>query len=182
MGVGVGAVVQPQSIVTGVGAMLPNPSGAFLFPNTPNIADFLTFLATSVQSPATARPYSSPWPGYAFNQALLTVIRTPIAAGILYPLAVYNLATHILFAITPDVAGQNYFSLKRGTEAGGFGLVQPSTGVVVASSDQGTSSTLAQPKWASNITVGQLALMKTPWGREYLTYAQSAGPNVWGLT
>ena len=74
--------------------MLPNPSGAFLLPEYPlNIADFLTFLATTVQIPVAALPYSSPWPGYAFNQAMLTVIQIPVAVGVLYPLAVYNLAT-----------------------------------------------------------------------------------------
>jgi len=162
--------------------MLPNPSGAFLFPNTPNIADFLTFLATSVQIPVAALPYSSPWPGYAFNQAMLTVIRIPVPLGVLYPLAVYNLATAILFAITPDVSGQNYFALKRGPGAGGFNLNAPSTGLVVASSDVSTSVTLVPPTWAAGLTIGQLELAKTPWGREYLSFAQSFGPTIWGVT
>ena len=52
----------------------------------------------------------------------------------------------------------------------------------MASSDVSTSQSLAQPTWAAGLTIGQLGMMRTPWGREYLSYAQSFGPTIWGVT
>ena len=159
------------------------PGGGFLFPTTPNLVDFLTFLSTSVQVPAAALPGTSPWPGYALNQAVGLVLSPPNnPAPILYVLASYNCATHLLFAITPDVAGQNYFQTARSSSAQGFGLVQGTTGLVQSSSDEVTSVTLTAPKWASGLTASQLGFYKTPWGREYLAYQQSYGPTIVDLT
>jgi hypothetical protein len=178
---GAGAVSQRAATVAAVGYEY-DPNGGFLFPTTPNIVDFLTFLGTSVQIPPTALPPSSPWPQYALTQAIALVLQPPYVPGITYTLAVYNCATHLLFTIAPDQPGQNYFTSKRGPGAGGFNLIAPSTGVVVASSDESTSTTLAQPKWAAGLTVGQLGFYKTPWGRDYLSYIQSYGPSIWGLS
>lgn len=154
----------------------------FVTPDTPNLADFLTFLATSVQIPVEALPSNSPWPGYAFNQALaLTIPPGALIPGVIYSLAVYNGATHILFAITPDQPGQNYFQNARGTGTGGYGLISPTTGLVSSSSDQNTSQTLAEPVWASQLTVDQLDFYKTPWGRAFLAWNQKYGQNAWVL-
>lgn len=164
-------------VVTATGAESPS-FGGFLFPLVPNIVDFLEFLASSVQIPAAALPATSPWPGYAFKQALTLV---PLAgAGILDTLAVYNCATHMLISITPDISGQNWFSRAR--SVAGFGLVTLSTGLVAGSSDNGTSVSLATPDWARRLTVGQLGFYKTPWGREYLGYIQSYGPTIVGIS
>jgi hypothetical protein len=177
---------------------------AFVTPNTPNLTDFLDFLSESVQIPSAALPALSPWPGYAFNQAMLTVVSGPGDSGcwgwppgmvppngglgILYTLAVYNCATHLLFMITPDQSGQTYFADARASTTstnfpnGGFGLNTPSMGLVVSASDEATSSTLKTPNWAAGMTIGQLELFQTPWGRAYLSYAQSYGPTIVGLT
>jgi len=152
----------------------------FVTPATPSLVDFKTFLAESVQIPVEALPVDSPWPGYAFDQAM---ILTPAAGvGVLYSLAVYNGATAILFMITPDQNGQTYFADARGNGPTGFGLIVPSTGLIAASSDQGTSATLVPPRWADGLTVGQLEFYKTPWGRAYLSYLQSYGETIVGLT
>ena len=157
-------------------------SGGFVTPNRPNLPDFLVFLQT-VNIPEAALPDDSPYPGYALNQAIALVLQPPFLPGIAYTLACYNCATHLLFVITPDTPPSNYFATMRGTTAEGLGLVVPSTGLVSDSAnDQGTSVSLAEPKWAKGLTVGQLGFFKTPWGREYLSYQQSYGPSVWGLT
>jgi hypothetical protein len=170
---------------------------AFITPLTPNLVDFTTFLTDSVQIPVAALPLDSPWPSYAFNQAMaLTPCLgcgfnypfTPTGGGILYTLAVYNCATALLFLIAPDQSGQTYFVDARSSQPstnfpnGGFGLIAPKTGLVVASSDESTSTTLTAPKWADGLTVGQLGFFQSPWGRYYLSYIQSAGPSVVGLT
>lgn len=154
-------------------------SPAFATPGKPNLPDFLIFL-TTVEIPIEVLPVDSPWPGYALAQAIDLVLRLPCSPGILYTLACYNGATHILFAITPDQTGQTYFKEKR--SSAGFALNQPATGLVVSASDQGTSSTNAVPDWAKGLTVGQLDFYKTPWGRVYLQYQQSYGPTIVGLT
>ena len=174
---------------------------SFVTPSTPNLVDFTTYIETSVQIPTAALPTNDPFIGYAFDIALATCISGPTwcgipgsttagpsALGVLYPLAVYNLGVATLFQITPDQPGQTYFADARSSAvsanfpSGGFGLNQVSTGLVVSSSDEGTSATLVAPTWAANLTIGQLQLMKTYWGQSYLDYAQKYGPNIWGVT
>lgn len=149
----------------------------FTNPTTPNLTDFLTFLANEVQIPSAALPSDSPYPQWCLDQAVARCI--PIGGnGILYVLAVYNLATAILFQITPDQVGQTYFADARKQ----FNLLSFMAGAVQATSDESTSTTLKVPDFVSTLTVGQLNLMQTPWGRVYLDYAQAAGPNIWGLS
>jgi hypothetical protein len=176
-------------------------AGGFVNPLRPNLPDFLTFLVESVQIPTAALPTNDPFTGYAFDIALATCISGPVwcgipgssttgpsALGILYTLAVYNLGVATLFQITPDQSGQTYFADARNSAVsanfpnGGFGLNQVSTGLVQASSDEGTSATLVAPTWAAGLTVGQLQLMKTYWGQQYLSFSQSYGPTIVGLT
>ena len=161
----------------------------FVTPNTPNVTDFTTFIETSVQIPTAALPTNSPWIGYAFNQAMAIANVPPSTIpGIVYTLAVYNGATHILFLITPDQVGQTYFSDARSNLAsenfpqGGFSLNLPQVGTVTSTFDQGTGTTLTTPEWAKGLTIGQLGFMQTVWGRDFLSYLQSYGPNIVGVT
>ena len=154
---------------------------AFTDLTTPNITDFWTFLDTSVQIPTSALPANSVWPQYALNQILDLILQPPGGSGLLLCLAAYNGATHILLSITPDQSGQTYFADARGNGPSGFNLVNPSTGIVQASSDQSTSQSLATPDWAKMMTVGDLDFYKTPWGRYFLNWQQSYGPTIWGL-
>ena len=158
----------------------------FITPLVPNLTDYTTFLTTSVQIPTAALPTNSPWIGYSFNQAM--DLTTSLGGGVIYTLAVYNCATHLLFAITPDQSGQTYFADARSSKTstnfpnGGFGLNVPTTGLVVSTSDEGSSTSLTAPKWASMLTVGQLGFFATVYGRYYLSYIQSAGSSIVGLT
>ena len=168
---GTGATIQGPQVLAAVGNV-----GGFVSPSSPNYTDFLNFLATSVQIPGTALPSTSPWPEYAFAQAMTIVQAAPV--GVVYSLAVYNLATHLLMLITPDQPGSNYFANARQD----MKLLQPSTGLIVSTSDNGTSATNIAPEWAKGLTVSQLGYYRTPWGRDYLGYAQSYGGTIVGLT
>jgi len=64
----------------------------------------------------------------------------------------------------------------------GLGLNTFTVGVVSSASDQGTSAGLIVPDFFKTLTLLDLDLMKTPWGRTYLELAQLSGPNVWGLS
>lgn len=186
---GVGAVSQAPQTASGVASII-NTTNDFLLPHTPNVVDFLWWLNTSVQIPPAALPVSSQWPQYALWQALELVLREEQprhwphgnhSGSIMYVLACYNCSTHLLLSITPDVPGQNFFASARGNGAGGYSLVNPSTGIIAATSDESTSATLASPDWAKRLTIGDLDFFKTPWGRYYLNYNQSFG-TLWGLT
>ena len=150
---------------------------AFVNPTAPNLADFETFLTTQgvpyagLSDPAFVQ-YAL---DYAQNVALLPPADMP---AILYVLAVYNLGTHRLIRIGPDATGQTWFSTARAQ----YKLLSFGLGPVVASADQGTSQTLAQPEWFKGMTISALDLAKTPWGVEYLDYAQQYGPNIVGLS
>lgn len=177
---GVAAGVQAPQTGKVLGYESPS-NGGFLFPNTPNIVDFLDYLAVTVQIPSQALPATSPWPQYCLTQAIGMVLAPPVAAGVpgvSYSLTVYNCATHLLFTVTPDVAGQNWFTNWRQANA----ILKPSTGLVAATSDESTSATLSSPDWTKRMTVGQLGFYKTPWGRAYLDWQMSYGPNIVGVT
>lgn len=111
-------------------------------------------------------------------------------APAVYQLMVYNLGGAYLaqFAQDPSPLPDPPFIVVDGVSYGFWSYLRKSTGLngfvsglVTASSDEGTSVSLAQPKWADNLTMGQLQLTNTPWGRTYLGWAQDAGA-AWGMS
>lgn len=111
-------------------------------------------------------------------------------APAIYQLMVYNLGGAYMaqFAQDPsplpdppyiDVDGVKYGFwgyLRKTNNMNGF-----TSGIVQASSDEGTSVSLVAPKWADNLTAGQLQLTNTPWGRTYLGWAMDPG-TAWGIS
>lgn len=111
-------------------------------------------------------------------------------APAIYQLMVYNLGGAYLaqFAQDPNplpdppyIVFENapygfWAYLRKTNNMNGF-----TSGIVVGSSDEGTAVQLTAPKWADNLTLGQLQLTNTPWGRAYLGWAQDAGTG-WGLS
>lgn len=150
----------------------------FTNPTTPNQADYLLFLRGTVNIKATLLP----------DDADIIVMSLAIAQEIvndqlacasarMYTLAVYNLATDRLINYAPDEQNQTYFrDLRKDMK-----INQPSVGVVSASSDESTSTTLLNPEQMKYFTLRDLQMLKTPYGREYLGLAQSVG-TLWGLT
>lgn len=55
-------------------------------------------------------------------------------------------------------------------------------GIVGSTSDLSTSVSLDVPEFFKHLTLDQLQLLKTPYGRAYLRLAQRYGPTVWGIT
>lgn len=150
---------------------------AWTDPNSPNLADFTSFVTDSMAIPVSALPTNSVWIGYAFNQAMDLVFGPPWISGLSYTLAVYNCAGHLLLFITPDQTGQTYFADARAQ----FDLLSFRPGAIDASGDQGTNSAFATPEQLRSLTVGDLDFLKTPWGRAYLAYAMDFGP-IGGIT
>lgn len=153
-------------------------SGTFTDPTTPNISDYTTFLR-NIGIGTTYLPDSSQWITSTFNVAIDTVNTVlSLASGLAYTLAVYNLGADRLINYAIDVQGQNYFTQIRQQ----FGITNFSPGMVSASSDEGTGESLLNPEFMKTMTMGDLQMTKTPYGRQYMAFAQEYGPTIWGLT
>jgi hypothetical protein len=146
----------------------------FADPNTPNLADFLLFCENFVGINPLILPSNSPFYGFALNQALGLVIRG--RGGIDYTLAVYNGGAHILIRIAPDQPGRSKEVGSLHNMRVKYNLDKPvAAGVVAASSDQGTSMTLAVSDSLKQLTLTDLNFMKTPYGQEMLARNQDFG-------
>lgn len=120
---------------------------------------------------------------WALNYALEVAIPGPqLGPGMTgfagsYVMSVYNLGLHQLLKIAPD-SQTMFFSNARQQ----YGLTSLRPGVVMASEDQGTSQSLVVPEFFHGLTLSDLDLIKTPYGREYLGYAQMYGANIVGCS
>ena len=153
---------------------------AFTDPGTPNLADFITFAegqgVPSADVPTDADAVFQPQ--WALSDAQDRVIgQTSVGSTPLYMryvLAVYNLALHLWITQGGDLPGQTFFQSSRAA----FNLNSFLGGVILASGDEGTSNTIMVPEFLKGMTMDDLDLIKTPWGRQYMGYAQMYGPNA----
>lgn len=151
----------------------------------PTLADFLTFIANVMGITTSALPSNSPYPGYAFAVAIATVNQfMQCIPGNIYALAVYNLAGDRLINFAQDTPPSTYFTQQRQA----FGITNSINnprgfvgGVVSASSDESSSTTIAVTDAMKGLTIGDLQNLKTPWGQTYLGFAQGMG-TMWGLS
>lgn len=151
---------------------------AFVNPSTPNLADFTTFVYDQGVTTAVL-PTDSVYLGYAFEHAFNSALTPPSdLAPIIYVIAVYDLGMHRLIKITQDVSGSTYFKVLRIN----FRIGSFLAGVLASSSDEGTSGNLDVASPLKNLMLSDLDLLKTPYGRDYLAYAQTYGPTVWGIS
>ena len=155
----------------------------FITPTTPNVTDYLTFIRNGLGIGPAFLPDDSLWITTTFNMAKATVNLALTSATVgtvapYYTLAVYNFAADRLLNFALDQPGQSYFKDTRAA----LGLNSWAAGLVAASGDQGTSQTLEVIEAAKRMTITDLAMMKTPYGRAYLDFAQAYGPTIWGLT
>ncbi|MEK7916636.1 hypothetical protein AAB988_29470 [Burkholderia contaminans] len=151
---------------------------SFVDPTQPNLADFTTFVYNQGVPPADL-PTNSQYLQWAFTMAMNLALQSPCSVpAIVYVLAVYNLGMHRLLKVAQDTPPSTYFATQRAA----FKLMAFVGGVVQSSADQATSNSLVVPDFVKNLTMQDLDLLKTPWGREYLAYAQQYGPDVVGVS
>jgi hypothetical protein len=100
------------------------------------------------------------------------------ASCTIYTYAVYNLATDRLINFANDIPGQSYFMDKRRD----LRITDVSVGVAAQASDQGTAVGILNPEQMKLFTLQDLQTLKTPFGRQYMAYAQMYGQSPWGLT
>jgi hypothetical protein len=130
-----------------------------------------------MQIPVAALPVNSPNPGYAYNVAESLVNPALNLVPIIYTLAVYNLAGDNLINYCPDQPGQTFFTAARAS----YGCNSFVPGVIGASADEGTSESIITPDFMKTLLMANLQQLKTPYGRQYMAFAQSAG-TLWGIT
>jgi hypothetical protein len=146
--------------------------------NQPSIEDYITFLRVEAGIDPLYLPDDSLWITASYQIAMEKVSPLLQVAPIIYTLSVYNYATHVLVTAAQDQPGKTYFADLRAR----LGLNSQSPGMVQSSSDQGTSQSYLMPKWAQDMTLSGINMLKTPWGQAYVRYAQELGPVIWGLT
>lgn len=133
-------------------------------------------------STASASAYSV-YAVWALNYALQVAISGSGIGGLpgfagQYVMAVYNLGVHQLLVIAQDLPNQDFFTQARIT----YNLNSLVPGPVLASGDQATSETLLVPDFFKNLTLSELDLIKTPFGRRYLSYSQMYGSTIVGVS
>jgi hypothetical protein len=150
----------------------------------PTEAGFESFLTSVVGIPSIALPATPGYGGFAFNlaldlvnPALQVVCNANPAYPTIYALAVYNLATNNFVLYQPDQVGQTYFADLRAA----LNVNVPTLGIVNSTSDVSTSQGSTLPDFVKGLTLGDLQLIQTPWGRAYLALAQNYG-EIWGLS
>jgi hypothetical protein len=149
-----------------------------------NITDFAWFVTNVMAVPtnALASPVvSDPNVITAFAVAMDTVSKwlqwNPYAGSLYYNLAVYNFAADYLinWAIDPMCVTFWEDARKKLNITGFVG------GIVSSTADESTSTSLDVSEKTADMTMFDLQLMKTPYGRAYLAIAQKIG-TVWGLS
>ena len=145
---------------------------------TPSLAGYVNWIRTIMAIPQSVLPDNSPYIVLSYEMALETVnLYLDCASPLLYTQAVYNLGGDILVNIAQDVPPSTFWADLRES----LGINNFTPGFINAANDEDTSAALLIPMNLQNLTIADLQALKTPWGRVYLSIAQSVG-SMWGLT
>jgi hypothetical protein len=155
-------------------------------PSPPDIDDYTTWVYTVMGVPESVLPPDSIYIQLSYDLALEMVNRFIYCASPgVYTIAVYNLAGYYLVmiaqdnpnAVPPPANAATYWTDLRTS----LNLNSFIPGLVDNAADQGTSAGIKLLASMENLTISDLQMLKTPWGRVYLGIAQSVG-SLWGLT
>ena len=144
----------------------------------PTESGYLSFIRNVMGITTTQLPDTDIWITWTYQLALATVLLELQVQPLVYMLAVYNFAGDRLINFAQDQAGSTFFADARTT----LGINNFQAGVVASAGDQGTSGALVVPEFFQNLTMADLQSLKTPYGRQYIAFAQQYGPNVWGIS
>ena len=145
----------------------------------PTLDGFTCFIRDNMQIPNMVLPDSSSSICMAYRIAL-DIVNTSLslASSDIYTLAVYNLGGDFLINYAHDVNGQTYFADLRAS----FKIYSFVPGVISDSHDVSTGQSLLNSEFMKNLTMSDLQNLKTPYGRQYLAFAQWYGPTIWGVS
>ncbi len=150
---------------------------AYANPTYPNLADFIVFCRGQGVSVAFL-PDASEYFIASFDWTKEVALYVPNMNSILYVGATYNLGLHNLIKLSQDEVGQTFFTDQRVA----YKLLQFVTGAISSSGDQSTNQAFAVSDALKNLSLSGIDLLKTPWGREYLEYAQQYSDGIVGVS
>ena len=143
----------------------------------PTLAGFIMFIRNVMQIPSSILPDNNPVISASYEYSLETVNYMFTITELAYVQAIYNLAGDTLINYGEDITPSTVFAdIRTAYKINSF-----VPGIVSSTSDNGTSTSLITPDFFQNLTLSDLQLMKTPYGRAYLAIAQKAG-NLWELS
>lgn len=148
----------------------------------PTQAGFLNFIRTYMVIGTDVLPDNSDAISTAFQIAIeIANITMNLVSPVIYTVMVYNLAGSNLIEFATDVQPPvvykdelPYFEYWRKT----FEINSFVGGTIASTSDDGTSESLNVPENLKQLTLADLSLLKNPWGRTYLQYAEKYGSIV----
>lgn len=149
----------------------------------PTVTGFISFIQNVMQIKATYLPTNAPVIQEAFDVAMavvnqfLALVPVGTSGQSIYSLAVYNLAGDNLINFAPDQEGFTYFKELRES----FGINSFRAGVIQTGGDEGTQAAIIPPEWTQMLTMADLQYIKTPYGRQYMAFAQRFG-TLWGMS
>lgn len=152
----------------------------------PTFAGFQWFVAHIMAVPSGSIPDSS-WLQVAYDEAVnlayygLQSVPSQSTTPSIYAFAVYNLGCALLLEFAPDdpnatPPGTFWTNLRQS-----LGITNATYGMVNSAADQGTSESMYIPDVIKGMTLFDLQLMKSPWGRTFLMISGEWG-TIWGLT
>jgi hypothetical protein len=117
----------------------------------------------------------APAAAFGFKPIVVAAV-DPVNNRFSYPLAPQPVGTP---TVLPNAAAvvQYFAALRRNFKIGQF-----VPGMIASTNDSSTGMSLDNPDFMKGLTLYDLQVAKTPWGRAYLAIAQKAGPNLWGLS
>ncbi len=149
----------------------------------PTYEGFLQWVQTLMGVPVNQIPDDATLQA-AYDEALnlayinLVLIPSQPTSPSIYALAVYNLAGAILMEIAVDNPDSTFWEDLRSK----FGINSFTPGLINSAHDQHTGEGMSiPPSLINGLTLLDLQLLKTPWGRRYLMFAGQWG-TIWGLT
>jgi hypothetical protein len=148
----------------------------------PTLAGFTAWVSAVMGVPSGSMPDTTTLTT-AYNESLnlaylgLQGVPSQSATLSIYAMAVYNLGGALLVEIAQDNPNSTFWQdLRNKLNINNF-----TPGLTNSASDQGTSEGMYILPIFSGLTMLDLQLLKTPWGRAYLAFAGQWGP-IWGLT
>jgi hypothetical protein len=124
-----------------------------------------------------------PTPNSGFIWMMNPIMPPPSIPGTpsIYAFAVYNLGCAFLLEFAQDDPDadppQTFWTNLRNQ----LGLNSFTAGLITSAADQGTAESMYIPDAIKGMTLMDLQLAKSPWGRKYLMFAGQWG-SIWGLT
>lgn len=166
--------------------------------NPPTLAGYQSFVLNIMGISTSILPADSSYIAWSFAVAMTVVnpalnFASSALPGLpsinIFALAVYNLAGDYLLNWAQDAVGAPIY--KETAENQGlpffaymryaYNLNGFVPGVITSSSDADTSQALVVPEALKTLMLSDLQNLKTPYGRQYLAWAQRYG-TLWGLT